>query len=139
MQCICSKTVDEGIQHNNNICNDMLPQRDAGRGYACYYCCIPSSSPVLLHIHCTCFSTFWYCYPYTSFNILMEIVLLLFHWFFVVYSQCSLHVCEPSPFCCLWSYEMHMGNKEEMAFNYTEVVAYHGFTRPRGVLQRFRW
>ena len=32
-------------------------------GYACYYCCIPSS-PVLLHIYCTCFSTFWHCYPY---------------------------------------------------------------------------
>ena len=52
------------------------------RGYACYYCCMPSSpvllhmclvwgyaccmpsSPVLLYIYCPCFSTFWYCHPY---------------------------------------------------------------------------
>ena len=28
-----------------------------------HYCCMPSS-PVLLHIYCTCFSTFWCCHPY---------------------------------------------------------------------------
>ena len=43
-------------------------------GYACYYCCMPSS-PVLLHIYCTCFPTFWYCHPYILQH-LMEMFLL---------------------------------------------------------------
>ena len=30
---------------------------------AAYTCILPSSS-VLLHIYCTCFSTFWHCHPY---------------------------------------------------------------------------
>ena len=29
-----------------------------------------------------------------------------------------------------------MGNNEEMAFNYTEVIVYRSFTRRRGVLQK---
>ena len=37
------------------------------------------------------------------------------------------------------SYEMHVSNNEEMAFNYTEMTAYRSFTRPRGALQRLRW
>ena len=40
------------------------------------------SSPVLMHIYCICFSTFWHCHL-TSFNILMEmfysLVSLVFH------------------------------------------------------------
>ena len=43
--------------------------------------------------------------------------------------QCSLHVCEPHPFCC--SCETHVGNNEEMAFNYTEMLVYRTFTCPR--------
>ena len=31
-------------------------------------------------------------------------------------------LCEPHPFCCSWSCEMHVSNNEEMAFNYTEVL-----------------
>ena len=30
----------------------------------CLAAYILSSSPVLLHIYCTCFSTFWHCHPY---------------------------------------------------------------------------
>ena len=40
----------------------------------------------------------------TSFNILMEIFLHLFHWFFIVYLlaiQCSLHVYKPGPILLL--------------------------------------
>ena len=61
--------------------------RDVGRGYACYNCCM-SSSPVLLHIHYTCFSTFWQCHPYvhpSTFE--SKCCTLLFHCFFVVYKQ----------------------------------------------------
>ena len=38
----------------------------------CLAAYILPSSPVLLHIYCTCFSTFWHCHPY----ILMEMFLL---------------------------------------------------------------
>ena len=27
-------------------------------------------------------------------------------------------LCEPHPFCCSWSCEMHVSNNKEMAFNY---------------------
>ena len=46
--------------NNNNMRNPSLHPLISG--YACYYCCIPSI-PVLLHIYCTCFSTFWHCHP----------------------------------------------------------------------------
>ena len=49
--------------NNNNMRNPSLHL--LLWGYACYYCCMPClaayilpSSPVLLHIYCTCFSTF---------------------------------------------------------------------------------
>ena len=57
------------LQHFNGIlllhacCNILME----------YYCCMPSI-PVLLHIYCTCFSTFGTVIP-TSFNILMEMFL----------------------------------------------------------------
>ena len=57
-------------------------KRDVGRGYACYYCCMPSS-PVL-HIYCTCFSTFWHCHPYILQHFSGNVFTPLFHWFFVV-------------------------------------------------------
>ena len=47
--------------NNNNMRNPSLHPLISG--YACYYCCMPSI-PVLLHIYCTCFSTFWHCHPY---------------------------------------------------------------------------
>ena len=47
--------------NNNNMRNPSL--HPLILGYACYYCCMPSF-PVLLHIYCTCFSTFWHCRPY---------------------------------------------------------------------------
>ena len=38
-------------------------------------------------------------------------------------SSIPLCVCaSPTPFCCSWSCEMHVGNNEEMAFNYTEMM-----------------
>ena len=65
---ICSKTGDEGniytatqgmrACNNNNMHNPSLHPSVSG-----YDCCMPSS-PVLLHIYCTCFSTFWHCHPY---------------------------------------------------------------------------
>ena len=66
----------------------------------------------------------------------------LFHWFLLCnlackYTNGSLHLCEPHPFCCLWSCEMHMGNYEEMTFNYMEVLVYRSFTCLRWALQRF--
>ena len=49
---LCSKT-------GMTIITWVTPnKRDVGRGYAYHYCCMPSS-PVLLHIYCTCFSTIW--------------------------------------------------------------------------------
>ena len=90
MQYICSKTGDEGsiyaAKQGMRACNNSNPIiKDVGRGYACYYCCMPSS-PVLLHIYCPhplscCIYTalvsllFGTVVP-TSFNILMEMFLL---------------------------------------------------------------
>ena len=54
----------------------------------------------------------------TSFNILMEMLSYTCFTDISLYTclqiQCSLHVCEPHPFFCSWSYEMHMSNNEEM-------------------------
>ena len=44
--------------------------------------------------------------------------------------QCSLRVCEPHPFCGLWSCKAHVSNNKERAFNYTEVLVYRSFTCP---------
>ena len=48
--------------NNNNMRNSSLHLLILC--YACDYCCMPSS-PVLLHVYCTCFSNFWL----TFFNI----------------------------------------------------------------------
>ena len=53
---------DEGIQ--------PLPTSILLWVYAYYYCCMA----IFLHIYCTCFSTFWLCYPYIPFHILLEIL-----------------------------------------------------------------
>ena len=120
------------ICNNNNMHN---PKRDVGR---CYACCMPStpiytafipcfavyilpSSPVLLQLYCTCFSTFWHSHPYIleHFN---GLLLLCFTGFRCILA-CKYNACaSPTPFCCSWSCEMHVGNNEEMAFNYTEVL-----------------
>ena len=64
MQYTCSKTGDEvsiyaarqGMRAcNNNKTCVTPPYISFIMGYACYSCCMPSS-PVLLHIYCTCFS-----------------------------------------------------------------------------------
>ena len=113
---------------------------------ACRHPCLPAyilpSSPVLLHIiYCTCFSTIWHCHPYILQHLMEMFLLPCFTGFCFVISlaniQCSLHLCEPHPFCCLWSCEMHMGNYEEMTFNYMEVLVYRSFTCLRWALQRF--
>ena len=94
--------------NNSNICNPII--RDVGRGYVHVYvnviivacphplsCCIhttliPSccihmpSSPVLLHVYCTCFSSLWHCHPYILQHFNGNVFTPLFHWFFVVYS-----------------------------------------------------
>ena len=130
-------------------------------GYACYYCCMPSSpvllhiylvsdyaynycymssSPVLLHIYCSCFSTFGTVIP-TSFNILMEVFLYTCFTDFSLYTclqiQYSLREFKPHPFCCSWSYEMHVSNSEEMASNYTEVLVDSCCSHLRRSLGRF--
>ena len=63
---------------------------------------------------------------------------------FVACKYNALFMCASlTPFCwreaCSWSCEMHVNNNKEMAFNYTEVLVYHSFIRPRGLLQRFCW
>ena len=78
--------------------------------------------------------------PYISFTMGLLIKMLLLPCFTVFrILACKYVYASPTPLCCSLSYEMYMGNNEEMAFNYTEVIVYHSFTRPRGVLQRFRW
>ena len=54
---------------NNNMCKPIIRGVTHVIIVACPHllsCCIYilPSSPVLLHIYCTCFSTFWHCYPY---------------------------------------------------------------------------
>ena len=53
MQYICSKTEDEGniyaARQEMRACNNNNMRNPSLWGYACYYCCMPSS-PVLLHI-----------------------------------------------------------------------------------------
>ena len=107
---------------NNNMHNPIII--DVGRGYACYYYCMPSSL-VLLHIYCPCFPTFWHCHPYILQHFNGNVFTPLFHWFFVVYSLATtilFCVCKPHPFRCSWSCETHVGNNVEMVFNYTEVL-----------------
>ena len=94
-------------------------------GYACYYCCMPSSS-VLLHIYCLVSLIFGTVIP-TSFNILMFYTCLTD--FFVIYLLANTMLCQPHPFCCSWSCEMHLSNNEEMAFNYMQVLVYRSFTQ----------
>ena len=50
------------------------------------------SSPVLLHIYCTCFSTFWHCHPYILQHFNGNVFTPLFHWFFVAYSLANIIV-----------------------------------------------
>ena len=78
---ICSNTGDEG---NILICSNTGDNKiDVGRGYASYYCCMPSS-PVLLHIllsfpvllHIALVSLLYGTAISTSFNILMKMFLL---------------------------------------------------------------
>ena len=93
MQYICGKTGDEGniyaarqgmrACNNNNMRNPSLHLFYCGVTHviivACPHslsCCIYialipclaayilPSSPILPHIYCTCFSTFWHCHPY---------------------------------------------------------------------------
>ena len=87
------------------------------------------SSLILLHIYCICFPTFWHCYPYILQH-LMEIFYSLVSLLFLILAckKCSLRVCEPHPFYCSWSCEMHVSNNEEMTFNYTEVLVYCSLT-----------
>ena len=85
-------------------------------------------SPVLLHIYCTCFSTFRHCHPY----ILMETFSLPCFTGFSLYTHLQICICvSPTPLCCSWSCEMHVGNNKEMAFNYMKVLVYRSFTCPR--------
>ena len=35
---------------------------------------LPPSSPVLRHLYCICFSTFWHCHPYIHFNVLTPFI-----------------------------------------------------------------
>ena len=46
-------------------------------GYACYCCGMPWS-PGLLHIYCSCFSTFWHCHSYILPNFNGTLVSLIF-------------------------------------------------------------
>ena len=59
--CFCSCPLfSPDAEHLTSYC-DWL---HAGRIYTpLHRCCMPSS-PVLLHIYCPCFSTFWHCNPY---------------------------------------------------------------------------
>ena len=94
----------------------------------CLAAYILPSSPVLLHIYCTCFSTFWHCHPY-----ILQYFNVFTPWFLLytrLQIQCSLRVCEPHPFCCSWSCKTHVSNNKEMAFTYTEVLVYRSFTCP---------
>ena len=52
----------------------------------CLAAYILPSSPVLLHIHCTCFPTFWHCHPYILQHFNGNVFTPLFHCFFVAYS-----------------------------------------------------
>ena len=45
--------------HPSTFYKKCLVNKGCREGYAGYCCCMPSS-PVLLHIHCPCFSTFWH-------------------------------------------------------------------------------
>ena len=130
---------------NNNMRNPKL--KDVRRGYACYYCYMPSS-PVLLHIYLVSGYAYYYCCM-PSIPVLLHIIYCSFLYFLALSSlhpsiffngnvfytcftnfslytclqmQYSLCECEPHPFCCSWSYETHVSNNEEMAFNYTEVL-----------------
>ena len=81
----------------------------------CLAAYILPSSPVLLHIYCTCFSTFWHCHPYILQHFNGNAFTPLFHWFFVAYSLANTilfaFVRAPPHFAA----RGHVCNNEEMA------------------------
>ena len=94
--------------------NDMhnLKLKDVGRGYACYYGCMPSP-PMLLHIYCSCLSNFWHCHLYIlqHFNVNVLLIFVVYLLANTMLFACTLY--EPHPFCCWWSYEMDLSNNKE--------------------------
>ena len=59
---------------------------------SCLAAYILHSSPVSLHIYCTCFSTFWHCHPYILQH-LMEMLLLPLY---LVSGYACYYCCMPS-------------------------------------------
>ena len=121
---------DRGGRYATIICV-TLHKRDVGRGYA-LHALIPSLAGYTLHL----FLYFWRCHPYIRTIYAFTLVSLTFF----VYLLANTMLCmraSTTLLYCLWSFEMHMGNNEEMAFNYTEQILYCSFTQPRGALQRF--
>ena len=108
------KTGDEGSIYaarqgmracnNTNMRNPIIK----GVGGLCMllllHALIPCLAAYILHL----FPTFWHCYPYILQH-LMEMFVLHCFTAFSLYTrlqiQCSLRVCEPHPFCCLWPCE----------------------------------
>ena len=135
--------------NNNNMRNPKL--KDVGRGYVCYYCCMPSSPVllyiyiylvsgvhVLLHIYCSCLSTFWHCHPYILQHFNGNVFIHLFHRFFVMYllANATRFTCvQAPPLLLLVVIETHVSNNEEMAFNYTEVLVDYCCSRSRMILE----
>ena len=94
---------------NNNMHN--LKLKDIGRGYACYYWCMPSF-PVLLHIHVylvSCYACYYCCMP--SSPVLLQIYkvscYIVAYCCFVLHILLLLHVLILHIYCPCFSNFWH--------------------------------
>ena len=85
-----------------------MHNQDVRRGYTCCYCCLPSP-PVLLHIYCTCVSTFWHCHSYAlqnfNRNFFTPVSLILVYIYLLAYRNALCVCASPTPFAVMKEYE----------------------------------